>query len=354
VLSFNPDGSYTTGDFSPEYRSRNKSPIPYDPEADCCEFKARILGHLSPDDQTLMQKISGQCLLGRNISQRILILEGVGGSSKGAFINILSGIVGRSNIYELRPGLLGERFEVGRMVDRTLLIGPDVPGDFLSEKGASRLKAIVGGDPMEAESKGSNTRKTIYGTQNVITSTNTRLLIRLNRDESAWDRRLAIVHYEHPYEGPTIPEIDRYILEKEAPGIVNWALTGLAFTYQDFVGHGNLKLSEIQQKRIDDLLGESDSFALFVRNEIVRDNTLSDTGDPHSLTGGEIIKAYMNDCIWVKRWTPAANRVCENRLPVLMLENFGIGKSNDLSRNGSKTHRGFWHVRFERPTAIHP
>jgi phage/plasmid-associated DNA primase len=349
VLNFDStNGFCTIEDFSPEYRSRNKSPIAYNPEADCPEFKARILGHLPPDNQTLMQKIAGQCLLGRNISQRLLILEGAGGSSKGAFILILAGIVGRSNIYELRPGLLDTRFEVGRMADRTLLIGPDVPGDFLSTEGSYRLKSIVGGDPMEAENKGSNTRKTIYGTQNVVTSSNTRLLIRLNRDESAWNRRLAIVHYEHPYEGPTIPEIDRYILEekREASGIVNWALAGLALTYQDFARHGNLKLSATQQERIDDLLGESDSLALFIHNEIIRDDTTLESGHGHSLTIKEIIDAYINDCIRVKRWTPASNKVCETRLPILMLENFNTGKSHGIPRNGAH-HRGFWHVRFQ-------
>jgi phage/plasmid-associated DNA primase len=347
VLSFDTsDGSCSSGDFSPEYRSRNKSPIPYDPEADCPEFKQRILGHLPQDEQTLIQKISGQCLLGRNISQRLLLLEGVGGASKGALILILSGIVGRANIYELRPGLLDGRFEIGRMAGRTLLIGPDVPGDFLSSDGSYRLKAILGGDPMEAESKGSNARKTVFGTQNVIASTNTRLLIRLNRDSSAWNRRLAIVHYELPYSGPTIPDVDQYILSKEAPGIVNWAVGGLGMMYRDFASHGNLKLSEAQQKRIDDLLGESDSLALFVHNEIVHDDAHKVNGEQHSLTVEEIKDAYINDCVRVKRWTPASNAVIEKRLPTLMLENFGVGKSHDIPRNGS-ARRGYRHVRFQ-------
>jgi phage/plasmid-associated DNA primase len=345
VLSFNTaDGSYKIGDFSPEYRSRNKSPIPYDPEADCLEYKKRILGHIPEDDQILMQKISGQCLLGRNISQRILILEGIGGASKGAFILILAGIVGRQNIYELRPNLLNGRFEIGRMIGRTLLIGSDVPGNFLSEEGSYRLKSIVGGDPMEAEGKISNARKTIYGTQNVVANTNTRLLIRLNQDESAWGRRLAIVHYEHPFNGPTIPDVDQYILKKEAPGIVNWALKGLTMLYQDFAEHGKLQLSEAQQERIDNLLGESDSLALFVQNKIVRDDTVYADGSQPSLTVDEIIKAYIQDC-GVKEWTPKSSAVIEKHLPGLMLKNFGAGKAHDIPRDGSD-RRGYRYVRF--------
>ena len=37
----------------------------------------RFLGHLEPDDRELIQKYGGQCLLGRNLTQRILILDGV-------------------------------------------------------------------------------------------------------------------------------------------------------------------------------------------------------------------------------------------------------------------------------------
>lgn len=65
TLKFELDGSYSVQQFSPEHRSRNQSPICYDASARCPEFCEKILGHLDKDDQALIQKYSGQCLLGR-------------------------------------------------------------------------------------------------------------------------------------------------------------------------------------------------------------------------------------------------------------------------------------------------
>src|SRR5262249_33785145 len=149
---------------SREFRSRNRSPIAYDPDAKCPEFLSKVLGHVDEDDRDLLQQYGGQCLLGRNITQKILILDGVGGASKGAFVLICAGIIGQRNCAALRTKYLADRFEIGRFLGKTLLIGADVPSDFMSEEGAQRMKALVGGDIMDAERKSSNKVFPIQGT----------------------------------------------------------------------------------------------------------------------------------------------------------------------------------------------
>lgn len=347
TLKFELDGSYSVQDFSPEHRSRNQSPICYDASARCPEFCEKILGHLNKDDQTLIQKYSGQCLLGRNLTQRFIILDGIGGASKSALVGVLNGIVGSQNVYGLRTSLLNERFEIGRMIGRTLLIGPDVKGNFLSESGAHWIKALVGGDPLVAETKNSNQKFTIYGLFNLLITSNVRLRIYLDGDESAWERRLIIVRYDKVYNGQRIFEIEKYLLEKEAPGILNWCIDGLSMLYRDYSKSGDITLTANQQKRVSDLLAESDSLRLFVRNEIVRDDTKMGNGSSYSLTAKEIIDEYIEDCAKVKNWTPISGAAAEKRLPVLMLQHFGVGKSHDIPRPPSKsTQRGFWNVRF--------
>ena len=348
TLKFELDGSYTVQQFSPEHRSRNQSPICYDARARCPEFCEKILGHLEKDDQTLIQKYSGQCLLGRNLTQRFVILDGVGNASKSALVGVLNGVVGPQNVYGLRTSLLNERFEIGRMIGRTLLIGPDVKGNFLSESGAHWIKALVGGDPLVAETKNSNQKFTIYGLFNLLITSNVRLRISLEGDESAWERRLLIVRYDKVYNGQRIFEIEKYLLGKEAPGILNWCINGLSMLYRDYSKAGDIILSADQQKRISDLLGESDSLRIFVRNEIVRDDTkMGCNGQSYSLTTKEIIDEYIEDCAKVKNWTPVSSASAEKRLPVLMLQCFGVGKSHDIPRPPSKSgQRGFWNVRF--------
>jgi putative DNA primase/helicase len=144
VVQFREDGSFTVEQFSPEFLSRNRSPVSYDPSARSPKFIDMMLGHLEKDDRELLQKYAGQCLLGRNLTQQILLLDGVGGSSKSTTILALRGIVGAVNTMELRTKHLEDRFEIGRMLGKTLLLGSDAKSDFLSGPGASRLKAIVG------------------------------------------------------------------------------------------------------------------------------------------------------------------------------------------------------------------
>jgi phage/plasmid-associated DNA primase len=76
------------------------------------------------------------------------------------------------------------------------VIGADVSARFLNEEGAYRLKAIVGGDMLDAEKKCSNVYFTLTGDFNVLLTANCRLVIRLAGDRGAWERRMAIIDYE--------------------------------------------------------------------------------------------------------------------------------------------------------------
>jgi putative DNA primase/helicase len=282
--------------------------------------------------------------LGRNITQRFLILDGVGGASKGAFVLVINGIIGPQNVYELRTNVLGERFEIGRMLGRTLLVGSDVKANFLSHKGAHRIKSLVGGDPLEAELKGSNQRFTVYGNFNLLINSNARLHIWLEGDRSAWERRLTIANYAKPFSGQRIADVDRYILAREAPGVLNWLVEGFQKLLQDYESCGDILLSKTQKERVDTLLSESDSLRIFVRDGIIKTQPAAN-GVRDSLTTEEIIESYTDDCSNVKRWVPIAAARAESQLPDLMGEFFGVTKSHSLTRNG-RARRGYWNVRF--------
>jgi len=151
------------------------------------------------------------------------------------------------------------------MIGKTLLLGADVKAKFLSERGAHRLKALVGGDILEAERKTSNKQFSIAGNFNVMITSNSRLRVNLEGDQSAWRRRLAIVRYERPYNRKTIPDIHEKLLQAEGSGILNFYLEGVQKLFRDIQETGNLVLSERQRQRVDALLSESDSLRIFLR-----------------------------------------------------------------------------------------
>lgn len=105
----------------------------------------------------LLQKFLGLYLLGRNIIQKLLILHGRGETGKSTFSEIARKLIGAENCSELRTNLLHERFEIGSYVGKHLLIGADVSSSFLNSRGAYRIKAIVVGDLLDAERKGTIT-----------------------------------------------------------------------------------------------------------------------------------------------------------------------------------------------------
>lgn len=338
VLALREDGSFTVEKFSPDFRSRNRSPVKYDPNTACPKFLEMILGHLEEDDRELVQKYAGQCLFGRNVTQSILLLTGEGRASKSALVLTIRGIVGAANAMELRTKHLEDRFEVGRMIGKTLLLGSDVRGDFLSGPGAGRLKAIVGGDTLDAELKGSNKRISLNGSFNVIVCSNERLRVRLEGDRGAWERRLLIVQYDRPFRGPPIPNIDQVLLREEGPGILNWCVEGVRKLFAEMASDGRIALSDRQRERVHTLLSESDSLRIYLRENIVR-NTRG-----NNLTVAEIIEGYNAHCISCG-WSPATGNQAQRQLEDLMLELYSVAKSNDIQRDG-KAQRGFRNVRF--------
>src|SRR5262249_15580459 len=130
---------------------------------------------------------------GVNRPQRIFLLEGAPNTGKTTLGRLITVLIGRWNYSELRTEHLSERFETARAVGKTLLFGPDVKAQFLQTDGAHKLKSMVGGDPMDAERKNSNASCPFPGDLNIVITANSRLLVRLEGDIAAWERRLTSI-----------------------------------------------------------------------------------------------------------------------------------------------------------------
>jgi P4 family phage/plasmid primase-like protien len=324
--------------FSPSFNSRNQSPIIFDPRAECPRFLSElVLPAVHPDDVHILQKMMGQALLGKNPSQRFLILDGEGGRGKTQFVNVVSLLVGLMNCQQLRTDHLGDRFELFRVIGKTLLTGSDVPGDFMQTKGAVVLKSLVGGDFISPEGKNNNESFQIKGDFNVMITSNSRLKIRLEGDVSAWKRRLLIVRYAAPPPKKKIPNFAELLIEEEGSGILNWAIKGLIALMNDIDQTGDIRLTNRQNQIVDSLLTESDSLRYFLSNRIVKDSW-------HDLTVDEIKEAYAAFCPDMG-WEPLPLTKIESQLGGLMLELFQTSKANSIQRN-NKSARGFRGVTF--------
>jgi phage/plasmid-associated DNA primase len=294
-----------------------------------------MFGHIEPDDKEVLQKLGGQALLGRNICQRIGILDGIGGSSKSELVATLRGILGSHACAELRTGHLQERFEIGAIASASFLSGSDVPGDFLCRPGARIIKAMVGNDLLECESKGSNFRARIRGNFNILVTANTILHIQLDGDQEAWHRRIIRIHFTKPYNGARIPEISKILLAQEGSGILNFFLQGAIKLLCDCRSLGDIQLSPRQQSLLSTMLAESDSLALYLQFAIIRVPYAEGSG----LATDEILQGYIDFC-QQQHWNPQIADF-SRQLPKLMAKLFGTPLVHNLERYGKKTTRGY-------------
>lgn len=327
--------------FSPDYYSRNRSEILIEPTAECPRFLNTLINPaISEDDSELIQKYCGQCLLGYNVSQTILLISGTPGGGKSTLVSLIEKVIGLHNVAQLKVGLLSERFENASFVGKTLLTGKDVPGNFLNNPGgASVLKALVGADRLSVEQKHLKRRIEVRGEFNIIITSNAHLHIRPDSDIGAWQRRLLMVEFvQAPPEKP-IPHLDDSLITDEGSGILNWMIEGALKLLYELDQFGRIQLSKNQIHRIEGLLAESDSIRAFVLQHV----EISQGSD---VTVAELIEAYTEFCE-VKGWRAETVSHFENQIRNIMLEIYRRSRRNDIKRNG-KSQRGFMHVALQK------
>jgi phage/plasmid-associated DNA primase len=337
IFSFNNGGELL--DFSPAFVSRNRSPIIFDERANCERFLNELVyPAMHKDDVVLVQKYFGQCLLGNNLVQRILILDGLSERGKTQLANAIQAVVGHENCTQLRTNWLADRFETFRFIKKTLLVGVDVPPDFLSTKGASVLKGLVGGDRHDAEQKHGTGSFPFQGNFCTLVTSNARLRVRLCGDVGAWRRRLLIVRYEAPPPKKKIPNFGELLVREEGSGILNFAIAGLDMLLTDIDETGDIALTERQRTIVDSLLAESDSLRLFLQEAVEK-------AEGADLSVNEIVEAYAAFCP-EKSWNPLPITEIHRSLEGLMLELFQVTKSHCVKRD-DKAVRGFFGVAFK-------
>jgi len=341
VLEFNEHYNVRLCEFSSKYKSLNSSPIPFDANATCPEF-LHCISHISPDDIDLLQRMSGLFLLGRNIAQKIFLFEGPGNTFKSTFAEIIQNILGIENCTELRVKHLNERFELYRYFQKNLLVGSDVMDNFLLSEEASFLKKMTGDDLLEAEKKNSNDGFQIRGNFNILITSNSRLLLQLQQDATAWKRRLVLIPWTPVQRERNIPEFAKQIVRKEGSGILNWVIEGAQKLLRDRDTGEAFRTTPEQAARVNDRIDESDSLSKFLQFRAVK----SKTG---TLRTAEIGDAYILYC-HEKNWVAYSEETLERRLPELMASLFGAPRSNHV--RGSSVGfpgRGYQRVEWRLP-----
>jgi P4 family phage/plasmid primase-like protien len=284
-------GEVELHDFNPEYYARNPCPINWNPEATCPQFQG-ILDTMEPADADLFLRYAANVLLGGNPSQQILLLVGEAGTSKSALCEIIELVVGRRNVAELRTQHLDKQFEIGRYIGKTLLTGKDVKGDFLESEGAARIKALTGHDSLTGEIKHESGTPEIYGNFSIIIVCNENLTIKLEGDTDlgAWARRLIIINFtEKSKHKETIVDYGQKVFAEEGEGILVLIVKAAFRHLKELAAIGAFNQTSAQKARVEDLLAESRSIEMFVKECVFKRKGCDISSD-------ELVKAYIRYC----------------------------------------------------------
>jgi len=335
VVEIAEDGTCVLRPFSPDFYSQNQCAFDYNPDAQSPRFMSELLAPMLPDDDIeVLQLYCGQCLLGINLFQKFLLLTGTPGGGKGTLVSIIRAIVGEANNVELRTEHLGERFELARFIGKSLLIGSDVPSEFLLYKTAGKVKSLCGWDLLSAEVKGLTESVPLIGNFNMIITANSRLRVNVDGDTGAWKRRMLWIPYEKPETQNPISDFAGVLLREEGPGILNWMVQGAAKLLQH--GFPNESLSS---RRVERLLQESNSVYHFLTTCIEK----VDFGV--GITVDELASKYTNWCQsndWEPLWGTAGRRKLTMGLESL----FHVPQVHDIIRD-DRNLRGYNGVAFK-------
>ncbi len=316
----------------------HKVPIAYVEGAKCERYLNDLIRPALPneDDINLLQRDLGRQLVAGNDAQTISVIFGEGGSGKSVLVSILETLLGPANFGYLRSDKLNGRFETHAFHGKCTLVGKDVKPDYLDKDGAAMIKSLTGADRIESEKKYGG-KFTLRGGFYVLITANSRLPIKLQGDASAWRRRLVCYNFSREIPVHRIPNFDEELNRTEGEGILVWLVDGYMAHQKELAEHGTLKLTEAQQKRVDDWIMESEGERAFARMRISK--------GPSTLAVEEIWNEY-TQFARDRGWLIPSKQKFFTKLPEVMLDLFGAERDNHIMRNGAAV-RGFKGVAFK-------
>lgn len=326
--------------FSPSFNSIARIEIDYDPKATCPLLKAELERRIpDPEQRELFLKAVGQILLGQNLATKILVIFGEANTGKSQIADLIVKIVGVRNCREIRLTETSGRFELGQYRSASLLKSFDCPANFLMNKNCDILKRLTGGDEVGGELKyGEQT--SFKGDKNVLLTTNFQLQIREGKDEKAIARRLIVVEWQTAPFKKRIANFADYLLRKEASGILNLFLGGMAKALNDLrEGHTDgFRTTKVNRAAVEVVMERSNSVARFVQACV-------ESSDGSHLLWSELEDAYNKFC-GEKRIPPVGPKILSRDFNTAAAEQFNAFKSRktikSLTHGDSERRETYW------------
>lgn len=318
---------------TPENYVTNTLAVSYDPKAKCPMFM-KVIERILPclDDRKVVQMYFGAALFLISYTRKMLVFVGEGSSGKSLLVLLLSKILGRARVFDLRFEQLKEKFALASLTrDTSLLSASEAIAKTLCGHGGEWAKRLVGGDEFAAQQKFKNENLEYAGRYSVIIVSNNKLRLEFESNGQEWRDRILLIFFR-----TSIPEAeqDKELLDKlyaeEGPGILNWLLEGARMVRR---ANWQIELTPAQRLERDSLIAFSGPVKTFVAEFVVQepgDCFLSE--DAYALYNQLVPKCNLPFLTAQKFYRDLAKA---------MSERFGATVTQNLRGPGGKGARGY-------------
>ncbi|MEU9394947.1 phage/plasmid primase, P4 family [Streptomyces sp. NPDC048324] len=255
-------------------------PFDYDPDATAPTWEA-FLRQVWPDDPAsiaTLQEWFGYVLSGRTDQQKILLIVGPTRSGKGTIARVLAGLVGEGNMAGPTLASLGSNFGLSPLLGKSLAVVADArltgrDGHQVVE----RLLTISGEDTIDVDRKFKDPWTGKLPTRLMILSNE---LPNFGDASGVIARRFVVLNMTVSWLGKEDTALTDK-LNAEMPGILNWALDGLA----RLEATGRLTVPPSSQEAVTTMQDTASPTSAFVRE-------CCETGPACEVTAEELWMAW--------------------------------------------------------------
>jgi len=232
----------------------------YDEHAKCPLFQT-FINRIMPDinTQQVLKQFVGSIFIKDTNYQKTLWLVGKGRNGKSTFLNILTELIGKTNITNYSPEQLTQSssYERGEISGKLLNLSDEMGGKI----GIPLFKSMVCGEPVPAR-RIWDKPFTMYDYPKMVASIN-RLPKRIETTE-AFYRRLLIVPFDNPIKKEELNyNIAQEIIEKELSGVLVWVIAGV----KELIEQKGFTESALVEEAVRVYRLDTDNIASFVDEE---------------------------------------------------------------------------------------
>ena len=269
-------------DHTPDIFTIRRIPIAYDPDADCPMFKEKLAEKVDINTMTVLQEMFGYCFMPGQRFEVAFMLYGPRQTMKSTTLYILENMMGKENVRAFSLQYLTEKdFAAAYLYGCPVNICADLSAKSLKNTGV--FMTWTGGDLQTAAKKGEHP---------ITWSPSTKLIFSCNQipgtpnKDLAYYRRWIALNFPKQTKKEDIDSSMRVKLLEELPGILNWALSGLARLKEN--GKTSYWLDEYGVKDLYER--NADTISSFIYSEV---DTEDDSGKAKKR---DIYKAYIKYC----------------------------------------------------------